>query len=156
MTPKSRYLVHTKHKIKIKFTIKIIPSSIRSEVNFDFAKKFPKIRFIVSQSSHKNCKLLPKRPVNLLLAQMNAVMEVEKREIKIKRHEKEKTCLKNNNVNKRARPTSFNVTGVSKFFLPEEREDPEIPAGRQHLGSAQLKFAPGEVFVVNSLLSNFF
>jgi hypothetical protein len=54
---------------------------------------------------------------------MNAVMEVEKREIKIKRHEKEKsTTLKNNNVNnKRVRPTSFNVTGVSKFFLPEKR-----------------------------------
>jgi hypothetical protein len=52
---------------------------------------------------------------------MNAVMEVEKREIKIKRHEKDKTCLKNNNVNKRTRPTSFNVTGVSKFFLPEKR-----------------------------------
>lgn len=51
---------------------------------------------------------------------MNAIMEVEKRDIKIKRHEKEKpTLLKNNN--KRLRPTSFNVTGVSKFFLPEKR-----------------------------------
>ena len=53
---------------------------------------------------------------------MNAIMEVEKRDIKIKRHEKEKPLLKNNN--KRLRPTtltSFNVTGVSKFFLPEKR-----------------------------------
>lgn len=51
---------------------------------------------------------------------MNSVMEVEKRETKLKRHEKEKpTLLKNNN--KRIRPTSFNVTGVSKFFLPEKR-----------------------------------
>ena len=48
-------------------------------------------------------------------------MEVDKREVKIKRHEKEKpTTLKNVN-NKRLRPTSFNVTGVSKFFLPEKR-----------------------------------
>lgn len=50
---------------------------------------------------------------------MNAIMEVDKRDIKIKRHEKEKSTLKSNN--KRIRPTSFNVTGVSKFFLPEKR-----------------------------------
>lgn len=49
---------------------------------------------------------------------MNAIMEIEKREIRIKRNEKEKSTLKNN---KRSRPTSFNVTGVSKFFLPEKR-----------------------------------
>lgn len=48
-------------------------------------------------------------------------MEVEKREVKLKRQEKEKSTLKNNNINKRIRPTSFNVTGVSKFFLPEKR-----------------------------------
>lgn len=55
---------------------------------------------------------------------MNAIMEVEKRDIKIKRHEKEKPTLiskNNNSSNKRIRPTSFNVTGVSKFFLPEKR-----------------------------------
>jgi hypothetical protein len=54
---------------------------------------------------------------------MNAIMEVEKREIKIKNQKESKSTLKNNN-NKRARPTqlsSFNVTGVSKFFLPEKR-----------------------------------
>lgn len=50
-----------------------------------------------------------------LTLQMNAIMEVDKRDIKIKRHEKEKSN------NKRIRPTSFNVTGVSKFFLPEKR-----------------------------------
>lgn len=44
-------------------------------------------------------------------------MEVDKREVKIKRHEKEKSTLKSQ---KRIRPTSFNVT-VSKFFLPEKR-----------------------------------
>lgn len=67
-------------------------------------------------------KTLGGHPLHQFTSQMSAIMEVEKREIKIKRHEKEKSTLKNNNVHgKRTRPTSFNVTGVSKFFLPEKR-----------------------------------
>lgn len=51
------------------------------------------------------------------IEQANAMMEVEKREVKIKRHEKEKSSTLKNII-RRPKPISFNV---SKFFLPEKR-----------------------------------
>mgnify|MGYP003507322815 FL=1 len=52
------------------------------------------------------------------------MMEVHKREIKIKRHKDltTKMILKNKNNNKRQREFSGAGVGVSKFFLPEKRK----------------------------------
>ena len=49
------------------------------------------------------------------------MMEVDKREIKLKRHKESTTkmILKNKNNNKRQFSTGV---GVSKFFLPEKRK----------------------------------
>lgn len=48
------------------------------------------------------------------------MMEVDKREIKLKRHKDltTKMILKNKNNNKR----QYSGVGVSKFFLPEKRK----------------------------------
>lgn len=51
-------------------------------------------------------------------------MEVEKREIKLKRHKDltTKMILKNKNNNKRQYSGGVQSVGVSKFFLPEKRK----------------------------------
>jgi hypothetical protein len=55
---------------------------------------------------------------------MSAMMEVDKREIKLKRHKDltTKMILKNKNNNKRQYSGGAVQSGVSKFFLPEKRK----------------------------------
>lgn len=53
--------------------------------------------------------------------QIDAMMELDKREIKLKRH-KDSMILKNNNKNKRQFNQVSAGVGVSKFFLPEKRK----------------------------------
>lgn len=52
------------------------------------------------------------------------MMEVDKREIKLKRHKDltTKMILKNKNNNKRQYSGGGVQSGVSKFFLPEKRK----------------------------------
>jgi hypothetical protein len=98
----------------------ISPADVTTKKNSQRKSQFRKFFFIsrlkivIPKTLHH--KSVNKVRFNQFLKVANEMMEVEKREIRIKRHEK--STLK---IRRPAKPSSISFNNVSKFFLPEKR-----------------------------------